>query len=100
MHLLVVKLALNTTFGPWSVVFLPSLVIKKVSSFAKEEGLHYNMHTTKFVPCCDLVPNMVVDFKILNFCLFTCLFVSHVLPISQEENGPIIIPKTVLKSGL
>ena len=33
-------------------------------------------------------------------CLFTCLFVPHVLPISQEENGPIIIPKTVLKSGL
>ena len=24
----------------------------------------------------------------------------HVLPISQEENGPIMIPKTVLKSGL
>ena len=31
MPLLVVKLALNTTFGPWTVVFSPSLVIKKVS---------------------------------------------------------------------
>ena len=52
------------------------------------------MHTTKFVHCCDVVPNMVVDFQILNF----CLFVPHVLLIL--ENVPIFIPKTVLKSGL
>ena len=56
------------------------------------------MHTTKFVHCYDVVPNMVVDFQILNFCLFTCLFVPHVLLIL--ENVPIFIPKTVLKSGL
>ena len=40
------------------------------------------------------------NFKLLFVCLFTCLFVPHVLPISQKENGPIMIPKTVLKSGL
>ena len=33
-------------------------------------------------------------------CLFTFLFVPHILPISQKENGPIMTSKTVLKSGL
>ena len=58
------------------------------------------MYNTQLVHCCDVVPELVVEIEIFNFCLFTCLFVPHVLPISQEENGPIIIPKTVLKSGL
>ena len=38
---------------------------------------------------------LVVDIEIFNFFL-----VAHVLLISQDENGAIIIPKTVLKSGL
>ena len=58
------------------------------------------MYKTKLVHCCDVVPNLVVEIEIFNFCLFTCLFVPQVLPILQEENGLIIIPKTVLKSGL
>ena len=41
----------------------------------------------------------VLKIRFLFGCLFTCLFVPHILPISQKENGPIIIPKTVLKSG-
>ena len=47
-----------------------------------------------------MVGNLVVEIKNVNFFLFTFMFVSHVLPISQEENGPIMISKTVLKSGL
>ena len=50
-----------------------------------------------------MVGNLVVEIEIFNFrffCLFTCLFVPHVLPILQEENGPIVIQKTVLKSRL
>ena len=31
---------------------------------------------------------------------FFLFYVPHVLPISQEESGPIMIPKTVLKSRL
>ena len=58
------------------------------------------MYQTKLAHCCNVVPNLFVDIEIFDFCLFTCLFVPHVLPISQEENGPIMIPKTVLKSGL
>ena len=58
------------------------------------------MYKTKIVRCCDMVQNLVVDIKIFNFCLFSCSFVPHVLLISQKENGPIMIPKTVLKSGL
>ena len=56
------------------------------------------MYQTKLAHCCNVVPNLFVDIEIFDFCLFTCLFVPHVLPISQEENGPIMIPKTVLKS--
>ena len=61
------------------------------------------MYNAKLVNCCDMVPNLVVEIENFNFglfVLFTCLFVPRVLPISQEENGPIMIPKTVLKSGL
>ena len=66
------------------------------------------MYKIKLFHCCDVVPNLVVDIDFVNFCLFvylsiclfTCLFVPHNLPISQKENGPIMIPKTVLKSGL
>ena len=32
--------------------------------------------------------------------LFSCLFVPHILLILQEENDPIMIPKTLLKSAL
>ena len=55
------------------------------------------MPKTKLVHYCDVVPNLVVEIEDINFC---CLFVPHVLPILQEENGPIMIPKTVLKSEL
>ena len=58
------------------------------------------MYKTKLAHCCDVVPNLFVDIEIFDFCLFTCLFVPHVLPISQEENDSIMISKTVLKSGL
>ena len=38
---------------------------------------------------CDVVSNLVVEIEIFNFCLFVCLFtclsVPHVMPISQEE---------------
>ena len=50
-----------------------------------------------------MVRNLIVKIENFNFlfiCLFSVLFVPHVLPISQKENGPIMIPKTVLKSGL
>ena len=57
------------------------------------------MFKTKLVHWSDVVPNLVVDIGVLNF-LSTCLFVPHVYLISQKENGPIMIPKTVLKSGL
>ena len=58
------------------------------------------MSKTKFVNWCDVVPNLVVNIKIFIICLFAFLFVPHVLLILQEENGPIMIPKAVLKSGL
>ena len=54
------------------------------------------MYKTKLVHCCDVVPKLVVEIEIF-VCLFVYLFV---LLISQMENGPIMIPKTVLKSGL
>ena len=63
-----------------------------------ENGLCTKLCDMKGNGCYDVVPNMVVDFQILNFCLFTCLFVPQVLLIL--ENVPIFIPKTVLKSGL
>ena len=62
------------------------------------------MYKTKLFHCCDTVPNLVVEVENFNFCLFvslfTYLFVPYVLPILQKENGPIMIPKTVLKSRL
>ena len=65
-----------------------------------QSGLHQKMYKTEFVHYFDVIPNLVVDIEIFNFCLLTCLFVPHVLLISQKENVPIMIPKTVLKSGL
>ena len=117
------------------------------SILLKEEGLQPKMYKAKLIHCSDLVPNLVVEIEIFNFCLFVylfvctshfpnfargkwsnhdsknfseirtvtwsviwlwkmkfsifvCLFVPHVLPILQNENGSIMIPKTVLKSGL
>ena len=72
------------------------------SILLKEEGLQRKMYKAKLIHCSDLVQNLAVEIEIFNLfvCLFTCLFVPHVLPISQKENGPIIIPKTVLKLGL
>ena len=62
--------------------------------FRKRGGTSPQNVKTKLVHCCDVVPNLVVEIVIFNFCLFvclfTCLFVPRVLPISQEENGPII----------
>ena len=55
------------------------------------------MYKTKLVHCCDVVPNLVVEIEIFNFCLFVGLLV---LLISQRENGPIMIKKTALKSRL
>ena len=49
-----------------------------------------------------MVGNLVVEnknFQLLFVCLFTCLFVPHVLPISQKENGPVIIPKIFWNQG-
>ena len=66
-----------------------------VSIMLKEEGLQHKMYKTKLFHFSDLVPNLVVEIEIFNF----CLFVPHVLPILQKENGSIMIPKTVLKSG-
>ena len=49
----------------------------------------------------NVVPNLVVDIEIVNVCLFVYLFVGpHVLLILQKGNGPIMIPKTALKSRL
>ena len=56
------------------------------------------MYEAKLVNWCDVVPNLVVDIEI--FILFVCLFVPHVLLIFIKENGPNMIPKPVLKSGL
>ena len=42
------------------------------------------MYNTKLVHCCDVVPKLVVEIEIFNFCLFTCFF----LLILQTENGP------------
>ena len=56
------------------------------------------MHKTKLIHWCDIVPNLVV--KLLVVCFFTCLFVPYALLILQKENGLIMIPKTVLKTGL
>ena len=50
------------------------------------------MHKTKLVDWCEVVPNLVVGIEIFNFCFFVCT--------SQEKSGPIMIPKTVLKSGM
>ena len=59
------------------------------------------MYKTKLVHCCDVVPNLVVDIEIFNFCLFIYLSVcSSQFANLHKENGPIMIPKTVLKSGL
>ena len=61
------------------------------------------MYKIKLFHCCDVVPNLVVEIENFNFCLFflfTCLFVPRVLLILQKEMVPIMIPKTVLKSGL
>ena len=52
------------------------------------------MCKTKLVDWCDVVPNLVLDIEILDFCL---LFVAYVLLFSQEENGPIMISQTALK---
>ena len=46
--------------------------------------------------------NLVVEIKNFNFCLFVVyLFVcTSRFANFEKENGPIMIPKTVLKSGL
>ena len=100
------------TFSQWKVVFsiisfyiglFRILCTWENSSFAKEEGLHHKMYKTK---TCSLLWCRSKSgcgnwkFQFLFVCLFTFLFVPHVLPISQKENGPIMISKTVLKSGL
>ena len=33
------------------------------------------MCKTKLVHCCDVVPKLVVEIEIFNFCLFVCLLV-------------------------
>ena len=55
------------------------------------------MFKTKLVHWSDMVPNLLVYIKNFNI---VCLFVPHVLLIVIKENGPNMIPKTVLKSGL
>ena len=57
------------------------------------------MYKSKLVHWCDVVPNMDIECISVGFFVY-CLFVPHVLQILQEVNGPIMIPKTVLKSGL
>ena len=57
------------------------------------------MYKTELVHWCDVVPNMDIECISVGFFVY-CLFVPHVLQILQEVNGPIMIPKTVLKSGL
>ena len=37
------------------------------------------MYKTKLVHCCDVVPNLVVEIEIFNFCLFVCLLVWDIL---------------------
>ena len=78
---------MKITFGHWKVVFSPSAVSKRFfflifctsTSFQKEEGLHHKMHKTKLV-WYDVVPNLVVDIEIFNFCLifFTPYFCIHI----------------------
>ena len=58
------------------------------------------MYKTKLVNLCYVVPDLVVEIEIFNFCFFVCLSVPHVLLTSQKVNGPIMVPKAVLKSGL
>ena len=43
---------------------------------------------------------MVFSLFLILYRAFSQVRKPHVLPILQEENGPIMIPKTVLKSGL
>ena len=37
------------------------------------------MYKTKLIHCCDVVPNLVVEIEIFNFCLFVCLLVWDIL---------------------
>ena len=41
--------------------------------FAREEGLHQYMNKTKHIHWCDVFPNLVAEYEVLNFCLFVCL---------------------------
>ena len=53
------------------------------------------MYNTKLVHCCDVVPKLVVEIEIFNFCLFTCFF------FANFANGKwSMIKKTALKSRL
>ena len=52
--------------------------------FAREEGLHQYMNKTKHIHWCDVFPNLVAEYEVLNFFLFTCLFVIQVLLILQN----------------
>ena len=59
------------------------------------------MHKTKLVDWCDVVTKLVVDIEIFNFCLFVYLFVGTSRYANfTRGNGPVMIQKTVLKSGL
>ena len=49
--------------------------------FAREEGLHQYMIKTKHIHWCDVFPNLVAEYEVLNFCLFDCSFVIQVLLI-------------------
>ena len=64
-----------------------------------------NYYTQESIPDLDNInfPSIMIinSFMFRLFvCLLTCFLIPNVLLILQKENGPIMIPKTALKSGL
>ena len=78
------------------------LCTSRFSNFAKGK---WSNHDSKNCSEIETVTWSVIWLWKLKFSIFVCLFVYLFVCISrfansQKENGPIIIPKTVLKSGL
>ena len=90
---LTIKMLFLILYGAFS-----HLMYLKNSSSAKVEAVHHKMYKTILVHCCDVVPNLVMDNGIFNFCLLVCFYLRFFQLCKKMVE--LWLKKTVQKSGL